>query len=283
MYYIIGVGEVLWDMFPEGKKLGGAPANFLFHAQQLGAKIRLMSAIGNDKLGQELQVELEQKQIPHDLNISSNPTGTVKITVNHGTPAYQITEGVAWDFIPEIIPSFDKIDVVYFGTLAQRNQVSKQLIWQFLEQVSTSTLKVFDCNLRQNYYDWETIYFSLKQANIVKLSQEELTVIAQFKGYNGFEDTVNYLLNEFNIQLLAITCAEEGSWLFSETEKSFVEAQSIKVQDTVGAGDSFTATITMGWLQQKSLTEIHHHASQIASFVCENEGATPDLPPSLKF
>ena len=281
-HVIIGIGELLWDMLPAGKQIGGAPCNFAYHAQQLGAKGKVVSAIGNDTLGDEILAALSEKKIDTQFILRNEyPTGTVDITLdNHGIPAYAIQENVAWDFIEfteTLLETLKKADAVCFGSLAQRSAVSRKTISKLLEACPAECLKVFDINIRQHFYRSEIIEKSLQLSNILKLNEEELPVVCRLFGLEGDrQEQLHQLLRRFNLNLIAYTLGSQGSYLITPKEESYLPTPKVTVKDSVGAGDSFTAALLTGLLQQKPLPEIHQTAVTTAAFVCTKHGAMPE-------
>lgn len=280
---VVGIGELLWDVFPNGKKLGGAPLNFSYHCGQLGARAFPVSAVGADPEGEEIRQILASKNLV-DLHVQSDPahpTGRVNVTLQDGKPSYEILRDVAWDFI-----RFDSklrdlalcADAVCFGSLAQRGAVSRASIHEFLDVMRPDAMRIFDVNLRQDFYSKEIIEASLQNANILKLSDEELPVLAEMFALVGEVSVQLQGLREmFDLRLVAYTRGGEGSLLIAADEVSDHSGLPTKVVDTVGAGDSFTATLCMGLLHRLPLGEINHRANQVAAFVCSQAGATPPL------
>jgi len=278
-YTIIGIGEVLWDMLPHGKEFGGAPANFAFHAQNQGADAYIISSIGSDANGDEIKAVLESRKLNYIFNESSNPSSTVSVELTDGIPQYIIHENVAWD---EIIlgdvarQKLQQADAVCFGSLAQRSTVSWQSIRDALKLVPANALKIFDINLRQSYYSKELINESLNLANVLKLNSEELGIMQQYFNLNENATTAcNELVGRFHLQLLALTNGSENSMLFTPEATSLITTPKVKVVDTVGAGDSFTATMAMGILAGKPLSDLHKEAVIYSAQVCMHKGATP--------
>lgn len=281
-YTVAGMGEVLWDMLPTGKVLGGAPVNFAYHAAQLGAVGVAISAVGDDDLGREIRNTVDEKGIKNCIAVNMYPTSTVGVTLKEGKPEYTIYENVAWDFIellPEAIEVLKETDAVCFGTLAQRSSISHQAIMRALELVPDNCLKVYDINLRQNYYNKELIHKSLSIANIFKINDDEVEIFKRLFELEGTEtDVCKKIKDTYSLGYLALTKGESGSYLFGNEEVSFVPTPIVTVEDTVGAGDSFTSAMVMGILNQKPLKEIHHKAVELSAFVCTQKGATPPLP-----
>jgi fructokinase len=280
-YKVAGIGEVLWDQLPQGNVLGGAPANVAFHAGQLGAESYIISAVGKDKLGDEIISRLKAKGINLLISRVANPTGTVKVTLdNHGVPVFEITKDVAWDYIEltnESIKIAKQLDAVCFGSLAQRNIVSYNAINKFLNLVPENALRIIDINLRQNFYNKQLIIDSLMISNILKINDDELLNVAKLFGWEGREESLcRKLLDTYQLKLVSYTCGTRGSYLFTKDEKSFMKTPVIDVKDTIGAGDSFTASLMVSLLNGKSLRECHALAVEISAFICENEGAMPE-------
>jgi fructokinase len=287
-YKIVGIGELLWDFLPQGKQLGGAPCNFAFHACQVGLDSYVVSRIGDDMDGEEICQVLDQLELNRSFvqTTSRFPTGAVTVKLDQeGIPEYTIHENVAWDHIVwgknlEILAG--DIHAVCFGSLAQRNQISKDTIWKFLEATRKECLRIFDINLRQSFYTREIIFRSLEYANILKLNEDELPVVGAYLGFEGKdEDLLNQILDKFQLQLIAYTKGGLGSLLITRHEKSFCEVPVIEVVDTVGAGDSFTAILVAGVLNGLPLKKTHKAATEIAAYVCSQHGATPKLSEKL--
>jgi fructokinase len=286
-YIVAGVGEVLWDQLPQGNVLGGAPANVAYHAGQLGAESYIVSAVGKDKLGDEIISRLKEKGINLLISTVDKPTGTVKVTLDDkGVPDFVITRDVAWDYIELTSESSNlasQLDAVCFGSLAQRNSVSHNSITKFLKLLPEHALKIFDINLRQNFYNKQLINESLMISNILKINDDELLIIAKLYGWKGdAEYLCRKLLNDYELKLLAYTCGANGSYLFSKDDQSFINTPVVKVKDTVGAGDSFTAALMVSLLNGYTLSECHSLAVDISAFLCENEGAMPEYSKELR-
>nr|WP_319999501.1 carbohydrate kinase [uncultured Draconibacterium sp.] len=275
---VVGIGEVLWDMLPQGKVLGGAPANFVFHSSQLGAEGYVISAIGNDDLGKEIVKSLSE----HDLNLHlqkvDHPTSTVKVTLDEkGVPNFEICENVAWDYLE--LKQEDKLlavqtDAVCFGSLAMRNKPSKNTIMDFVKSVPSSALKVFDINLRQHFYTKELIKESLQLSNVLKINDDELKIVENLFGYSGSEEKVCHaILNDYNLHYVVLTKGANGSVVVSPEITSSLATPQLQVVDTVGAGDSFTAAFVTAILQNKPLAEAHRRAVELATYVCTKNGA----------
>ncbi|KAA6301502.1 MAG: Fructokinase [Candidatus Ordinivivax streblomastigis] len=282
-FIIAGIGELLWDMLPTGKQLGGAPCNFVYHAQRLGAKGITVSAVGEDASGKEIRETLQKKGLSTAyIQQNSYPTSTVDIVLDDkGVPNYIIHEEVAWDFI-EYTDAVDEMiaeaDAVCFGSLAQRNSISRLAIKAALGRCKPECLKIFDINLRQHYYSKEEIESSLQVSNILKLNEDELPVVCDLLKIEGTDhlEQLRALIAKYHLKLIAYTLGANGSYLVSSQEDSFMPTPKVEVKDTVGAGDAFTAAMTVGLLQNKSLKEIHRNAVELSAFVCTQNGAMPE-------
>ena len=283
---VVGMGEALWDVLPEGKKIGGAPANFAYHVSQFGLNSCVVSAVGNDALGNEIIENFTSKGLNQLIEKVPYPTGTVQEEIDQaGIPQYEIKENVAWDNIPytanlEVVASRTK--AVCFGSLAQRNVVSRNTINRFLDAMpkNDDTLVVFDVNLRQGFYNKEILCNSMTRCNILKINDEELVTVSRMFGYPGIDlqDKCWILLGKYNLKMLILTCGINGSYVFTPGTVSFQPTPRVEVADTVGAGDSFTAAFISSIIKGKSVAEAHSLAVQTSAFVCTKKGAMPVLP-----
>jgi fructokinase len=286
--YIVGLGEALWDVLPDGKKLGGAPANFAYHAAQFGLDTIAISALGEDKLAEETIDALKEHNLNYLMPRVPYPTGTVQVTLTgDGIPTYDIKENVAWDNIPltdEMLEIAKNARAVCFGSLAQRNVVSRENIHKFLDATPDDCVKIFDINLRQQFYTKEVIKESLKRCNILKINDEELVLIGRMFGYPGLdiENKCWLILGKYNLDMLVLTCGTNGSYVFTPGQMSFQETPKVEVADTVGAGDSFTGSFVGSILNGKPVPEAHKTAVQVSAFVCTQNGAMPEVPDRLK-
>lgn len=287
-FILVGLGEILWDVLPDGKQLGGAPANFAYHAQALGGQGVVVSCIGNDELGKEIFSSLDELQLQRQyVSVdNSHPTGTVTVKLDEdGKPDYIIHENVAWDFIPSssaLLSLAAETDVVCFGSLCQRSEVSQKTVRSFLQATKPDCIRVFDINLRQSYFNRKVINTMLELSNVLKLNDEELAVVANLLGITGSEtDILSQLAERYALRLIALTRGASGSRLYAQGEDSNHQGFPAQIADTVGAGDSFTAAMTLGLLNSKNLDTINKYANRVASFVCSQSGATPKLPDSL--
>ena len=287
--FVVGLGEVLWDVLPEGKKLGGAPANFAYHAGQfLGMDNTIaVSALGEDKLGDETIEALKEHGLNDLLPRVPYPTGTVQVQLDEqGIPTYDIKENVAWDNIPfddDIAEIARNCRAVCFGSLAQRNVVSRETIQKFLDATPADCLKIFDINLRQQFYTQEILRESFQRCNILKINDEELVLIGRMFGYPGLdiENKCWLILGKYNLDMLVLTCGTDGSYVFTPGQMSFQPTPKVTVADTVGAGDSFTGSFCAAILSGKPVREAHKLAVEVSAFVCTQNGAMPIMPAEL--
>ncbi|MBP5539604.1 MAG: carbohydrate kinase [Bacteroidales bacterium] len=296
--YIVGLGEVLWDVFPDGRKLGGAPGNFAWHVSQFGLDSLAASAVGDDALGREALASFDEKGLSYLIPFVDRPTGTVQVTLDAaGVPSYEICEGVAWDHIPftEALAQVARnAKAVCWGSLAQRNAVSRASIASFLAATPASCLKVFDINLRQHFYSKDIIETSLRACDILKINDDELVIVSRMFGIEGpasaesltaemAEKTCRRLIADYGLKMLVLTCGAVGSYVFSNKEKSYISTPKVTVADTVGAGDSFTAAFIASLLLGKDLKTAHQKAVEVSAYVCTCKGAMPVLPEGMKF
>lgn len=286
---VVGMGEALWDVLPEGKKIGGAPANFAYHVSQFGLTSCVVSAVGPDALGKEIQENLTSKGLNHLIAEVPYPTGTVQVEIDQaGVPQYEIKENVAWDNIPytaQLEALAKRTQAVCFGSLAQRNVVSRETINRFLDAMpqTEDSLVVFDVNLRQGFYNKEILCNSMRRCNILKINDEELVTVSRMFGYPGIDlqDKCWILMGKYNLNMLILTCGINGSYVFTPGNVSFQPTPKVEVADTVGAGDSFTAAFIASVLKGKSVAEAHSIAVRTSAFVCTKDGAMPVLPSDL--
>lgn len=279
---VIGLGEILWDLLPEGKQLGGAPANFAYHAAQQGADAIVVSRIGNDDPGKEIQDTLKSKNLKAYLQTDQDyPTGTVDVKFSEpGIPSYIINQPVAWDFIDlddKLRELAQSCNAVCYGSLAQRNEGSSATIKGFLKHMPEKALRIFDINLRQNFYSKELIEENLDLSNIVKLNEDEFEILANMFDLPKDELLfIREMIARFNLRNVVFTKGGNGSYFADNDSTSYLATPESKVVDTIGAGDSFTATVVMGILKEMSLSDIHSKAIEIGAFVCGNQGAMPE-------
>lgn len=277
---VVGIGELLWDVLPTGKKAGGAPINFVYHATQLGSEGYAISAVGKDELGEEIVQELDNNHIAHCIESVDYPTGTVEVTLEKGIPTYNIIENVAWDHIPvssKAIEIVKEAKAICFGTLAQRNMDSRKALTELLSYAPEDALRFFDINIRQNYYSKELILDLLEKANILKINDEELEMLRPMMGLEGDYDVCcKALLEKYGLKYVILTAGSKFSAIYSTDENSVIGTPKVAVVDTVGAGDSFSGAFVYSILAGKSLKEAHRKAVNTAAFVCSKEGAWPE-------
>ena len=281
---IFSLGEILWDIFPEGKKIGGAPANVVFYLSRLDENPVLVSRVGTDSLGEEALAVCQNCSLKTDFIQKDEVHCTGKVNVHldgQGVPRFEIQDNVAWDFIEESPPLFLAIkeaDAVYFGTLAQRHEKSRTTIRRLLEQTRTDCLKVLDLNLRFPYFDKELIEASLRMADVLKLNSDELAIVSELFSLNGVElELLRTLLEKFSIKVIGLTTGENGSILLSDEKEFRHPGYCISAVDTVGAGDAFTAALVHGLLSGLELEEINDFANRLASLVCTKKGAWVEI------
>ena len=286
---IAGIGEVLWDVYPDAAHFGGAPANFACHAASLGAESWMVSAVGTDELGDRALAALRERSV-HCAHLVQDPrhaTGRVLVTLNAARQAtYEFAADTAWDHLAwsdELAAFAGRCDAACFGTLGQRSPVSRETIRRFVKATPRTALRVFDVNLRQRFYDKETIDASLQIATALKLNDDELPIVAELCGIHATtpREMLIELMRRYDLRLAALTRGPLGSLLVSTNEENECHAPPTNVADTVGAGDAFTATLVTDFLRHMPLADINRHANAVASFVCSQNGATPRLPAAL--
>ena len=287
-FNVVGVGEVLWDLLAGGPKMGGAPANFAYHAHALGASSHAITRVGKDDLGREISrrfgdlglptAELQEDEVA--------PTGSAKVSLSgDGLAQFTIQEKVAWDFLeatPNALALARQADAICFGSLAQRSAISRHTIQQLIAATSAHALRVFDINLRQQYYSRELIERSLRLANVLKLNEEELPVLVRMFDLSGsLTSQIEELAHRFDQRVVALTRGPSGSLLFQNGRWSEYAPHPVNVIDTVGAGDSFAAALVLGLLHNLDLDRVNCFANELARYVCSQAGATPPIPPEL--
>ena len=289
MKTIVGFGEALWDVFPEGRKIGGAPANFAYHVAQWGLDSCAVSAIGNDELGDDIVRKFDENGLNYRLERVDFPTGVVQVTLDENkVPSYNIKEGVAWDNIP-MTPELETLAkncrAVCFGSLAQRSSVSRTTINAFVDLMPEDSLKIFDINLRQHYFSEEIVSNSMNKADILKINDEEIIVVAEMLNITGKseKEICEVLLDRFALKMVILTCGEKGSYVLTPEESSWVDTPKVSVVSTVGAGDSFTGTFIASILLGKTIRQAHEAAVRVSAYVCTCQGAMPAIPQDLLF
>jgi len=287
---VVGLGEVLWDVFEDEARFGGAPANFASHAAALGARAFMVSAVGDDALGRRARETLRALGVNTEAvaSIADAPTGTVEVRLDaQGRPQYTIHRGVAWDQIPWTRATQTlarETDAVCFGTLAQREETSRRTIHRFLEAVPSACLRVLDINLRQAYYSRSVIEQSLRRCDVLKLNDGELPVLAEMFELAGDEESSlsEQLIDRFDLHHVVVTLGERGAMLAGPSGQVSARSKPVQVRDTVGAGDAFTAAVTMGLLAGSDLQALARYACDVAGYVCTQAGAVPALPDRLR-
>jgi len=288
-FNVIGIGEVLWDLLPTGAQMGGAPANFAYHAQALGARAGVVTRVGLDHLGRDIRQRLEELGLPPELVQvdETAPTGTVSVELEgDGIPRFTIREQVAWDRLEptrDALRAAGEADALCFGSLAQRGAPARSTIHRLLGEAPATALRIFDVNLRQNFYSREVVQKSLRLANVLKLNEAELPVVATMLGLEGdMETQVATLAKLYDLHVVALTCGPQGSLLYRAGRWSECGTRPVKVKDTVGAGDAFTAALALGLLHKMDVDDINIAANEVACHVCSCAGATPPLPDELR-
>ncbi|CAK7037870.1 ATP-dependent 6-phosphofructokinase [anaerobic digester metagenome] len=275
---IIGIGELLWDVLPTGKKAGGAPINFVYHASRLGAESYAISAVGNDPLGDEIMHEILKIDIGYLIQRVNYPTGTVLVKLKGGIPNYTIIENVAWDHIPlteDMKQLAKRADAICFGTLAQRSKTSRKTIQTLLSFVSKDAYRIFDINIRQHYYSKEIIVSSLRNCNVFKINDDELLLIKKIFEIDTKTETdaCKWFVETFNLKYMILTAGADYSAIYTFNDVSYIKTPKVEVADTVGAGDSFMGAFISSILDGKTLVEAHQVAVSRAAFVCTQVGA----------
>ena len=276
---VVGIGELLWDMLPTGKKAGGAPINFVYHASRLGAEGYAISAVGDDDLGHEILKELDNNSIQYLIEKVPYPTGTVQVTLQNGIPDYVINERVAWDHLSPTSNAIDlaeRADAICFGTLGQRSAQSRETIQAILSFAPDEAYRCFDINLRQHYYTKELIEESLYLANVFKINDAELAGLRNMFRLEGTDkDVAKWFIERYNLRMLVLTAGASYSTIYTTKEESTLQTPEVQVADTVGAGDAFSGALIISLLKGASLKEAHEFAVKTAAYVCTKEGAWP--------
>lgn len=288
-FNVVGIGEVLWDLLPAGPQLGGAPANFAYHAQALGTRASVITRIGKDSLGRQILERLRQMNLPEATVQADDrfPTGTVVVALTRdGLPQFTIGDNAAWDHLAETELALQTVrgaDALCFGSLAQRNAVSRATIQRLVSAAPAPSWRIFDINLRQNFYTQEVIEQSLLLSNVLKLNEEELPILARLFALRGsVRNQVEELAKAFAQKLVVLTCGASGSMIYGKDGWSEQSSQPVHVVDTVGAGDSFTAALATGLLHDLPIRDAHAIAAKVAGYVCTQAGATPRLPRTFR-
>lgn len=280
-HVVVALGELLWDMLPAGKRAGGAPANFCYHAMKNGADGYAISALGEDDLGDELENEVNKAGIKHLIKKNAYPTGTVEVHLHEGIPTYDIVKDVAWDHIPytkDMVDLVSTADAVCYGTLACRGQESHDTIMRLLDRVKPGTMKYFDINLRGDFYSKILIEEQLQSATVFKINDEEITQLQTMFSVPGTPEEVSrWFLKEYDLDYVILTAGSEYSQVFAKDGAvSKVRTPKVEVADTVGAGDSFSGVFCIEILKGTPLHLAHKKAVNVAAYVCTKAGAWPE-------
>lgn len=289
VHQILAIGEVLWDLLPAGKQLGGAPANFTYHCRSLGADARLVTRVGDDPLGLEVLERFRLLGLPTEtVQVDSEfPTGTVDVALTpDGQPRFTIREHVAWDRITandDLLVAAGRADAVCFGSLAQRGEPARGSVRSLVSAARSGALRLFDVNLRAPFVDRDVVADSLALANALKLNDQELSDLSTMFSLSGsVRESLGELADRFGLALVALTRGAHGALLFADGVWSDHPGCPVAVSDTIGAGDAFSAALVVGRLAGRSLAEINRHANDVAAFVCSQPGGTPKLPEALR-
>jgi fructokinase len=285
---VVGLGEILWDLLPSGKRIGGAPANFAYCSHLLGENAIVVSRVGNDLFGREIREELAKFGVSDQFVQADalHPTGMVQVRLDSaGQPTFEFVQPVAWDFLewtPELQTLSSGVDAVCFGSLAQRAEQSRNTILKFVDGTKPGALRTFDVNLRQNFYSKDILIESLKRANVVKLNHEEVPRVADVLEMDNSTDAsfCRALIERFDLKLVCITRGDRGSLLCDKTAAHEHHGFRVKVKDTIGSGDAFTAALVHGILQKSSLAEMNHSANRLGAWVASHSGAMPRVSDS---
>jgi fructokinase len=285
---VVGIGEILWDKFPDGDRLGGAPANFAFHAGQLGARAKMVSRVGLDSDGDRLLQALREAGIDRR-NLQKDPqhaTGVVRVKLDEGQATYEIVKDAAWDFLAwteDMAALATMTKAVSYGSLAQRNERSRLTIQRYIRAMPLDALRLFDINLRQNFYNRDIIEFGLDHSTVLKVNAAELTMVAEMFHWGGAkeEQIVELLLKHHALKGIAVTHGENGCHFYYGGEMVHSAAPKVVVRDTVGSGDAFGAALVMGLLRNEPLQVVADRANAVGAFVASQAGGMPKLPASL--
>lgn len=281
---VVSLGELLWDMLPTGKRAGGAPVNFIYHASMNGAEGVAVSAVGEDELGDELVEAVKAAGIDSMVQRNAWPTSTVEVALKNGIPEYTIVKNVAWDHIlytRELIATVEKADAICFGTLALRSPESHDTIIELLRHAKPGAMKFFDINLRGDHYSKELIEELLGLATVFKINDEELVMMRDMLGVEGDDDAAacRWFIERYDLDYIILTGGSAFSMVVSRTgESSTIRTPRVEVADTVGAGDSFSGTFTGKLLTGSTLAQAHRAAVNTSAFVCTQQGAWPAYP-----
>ena len=276
-------------MLPTGPQLGGAPANFAHQAAALGARAAMVTRVGNDDLGREVLRCFAAAGLPSEtVQLDpARPTGTVAVALDEsGSPQYTFSKDPAWERLEATSAALRAVrdaDAVSFGTLGQRSAISRRAIQQLIAAAPVDALKIFDMNLRLDFYSRELIYESMRLSNVLKMNDAELAAVtAMFSLQGDVRQRIEKLVRMFGFKVVVVTRGPSASLIFRAACWSELSPRPVQVVDTVGAGDAFAAALTIGLLAGKSLGEVHGGAAELARYVCSQRGATPPIPESLR-
>ena len=285
-HIVVGLGEILWDIFEDAAIFGGAPANFACHAAGLGLHATIKSAVGRDSLGEQALAWLAERPLPVDFIAvdSEHPTGTVHVRLNSaGHPTYEFASDVAWDCLqctPADCELAQRAHAICFGTLAQRSTISRRAVQQFVDFAQSDAWRILDVNLRADFYDADVIRESIQRCNALKLNNDEWPIVTAAFGeaLPMTRQGIERLAHQHHLRCVALTRGHEGSRIWLDGKWDEQTSERIPALDTVGAGDAFTAALIAGLLRGEPLSTLHSRASRIAAYVCTQRGATPKLP-----
>ena len=284
---VLSLGELLWDMLPGGKRAGGAPVNFAYHAMKNGAEGWAISAVGEDELGDELVAKADEAGINTVIQRNAWPTSTVEVSLKNGIPEYTIVKGVAWDHIlytRQLIDVVSKADAVCYGTLALRSPETHATITELLKHTKPGAMKFFDINLRGDHYSKELIEELLGFATVFKINDAELLLLRDMFDIRGTsdDDACRWFMSNYGLDYVILTGGSTFSTIIARNgESSTLATPHVEVVDTVGAGDSFSGTFTARTLLGDTLAEAHRKAVNTAAFVCTQNGAWPTYPEQI--
>jgi fructokinase len=284
---VLSLGELLWDMLPTGKRAGGAPVNFAYHAGMNGTESHSISAVGQDPLGDELVSAIQESGVDSIIQRNAWPTSTVEVSLKNGIPEYDIVEGVAWDhllYTRELIDMVSQADAICYGTLAMRSCETRETIIELLKHAKPSAMKFFDVNIRGDYYSKELIEQLLNHATIFKINDVELLMLRDMFNIGGTSDeqACDWFMENYNLDYVILTGGSTFSTIVArDGEHSTLNTPNVNVVDTVGAGDAFSGTFAAKILGGSPLSEAHRAAVNTAAFVCTQHGALPSYPAEM--
>ena len=281
---VLSIGEILWDVLPTGKRAGGAPVNFSYHAAKNGAEGYAISAVGRDDLGRELEEAVHQAGVDAVLQHNDHPTSTVEVQLTEGIPQYVFKPDVAWDhleYTDDLAGLASKADAVCYGTLSMRNSKSRETCLQVLRHTKSHAMRFFDINLRGTFYSKDLIQELLDMATVFKLNDEELVTLRDMFHVPGATDDelCSWFMDQWHLDTIVLTAGSDYSTIYlADGQSSHLPTPEITVADTVGAGDAFSGTFAINRLLGASLTQAHRAAVNTAAFVCTQQGAWPEYP-----